>query len=90
MNDDKCSNASVVIGAVAPTPKISDKASKALIGKNIEDLKQDASCLQEAGKGAVADSMPIDDIRGTAEYRRSVINIITQRAIIKAANLAKN
>lgn len=90
LTDGICSNASVVIGAVAPTPKISDKASKALIDKNISDLVSKSSCLKDAGKGAVADSLPIDDIRGTAEYRRNVISVITQRAILKAANQAKN
>jgi carbon-monoxide dehydrogenase medium subunit len=82
-------NAKVVIGAVAPTPKISKACTELLIGKNISELYEKSELLSRAGQAAVNDSIPIDDIRGGAQYRRDVLNVITQRAIIKAIENAK-
>jgi carbon-monoxide dehydrogenase medium subunit len=81
--------ASVVIGAVAPTPKISIRCSEMLTGKNIAGIYDKSPLLINAGEAAVSDSIPIDDIRGGAQYRRDVLNVITQRAIIKALENAR-
>jgi len=85
---DKCLNALVVVGAVAPVPKISGKAEEKLIGTNINDLINNTSVLEQTGKAAVEDSLPIDDIRGTANYRRRLIAVLIKRAVIKAAQRA--
>ena len=79
-----CTNVSVVIGAVAPIPKISQKANNILFEKNISELSENSLVLKQAGEAAAEDSIPIDDIRGTAEYRRDLIKVLTKRAIIKA------
>lgn len=73
-------NASVVIGAVAPTPRISGNASAALIGKDISELLDNPVLIEAAGNAAVTDSIPIDDIRGGAQYRRDVLKVLTVRA----------
>jgi carbon-monoxide dehydrogenase medium subunit len=80
---------SIVIGAVAPTPKISDQAIKALIGKRVEDFGMDSPLLNEAGDAAVRDSIPIDDIRGGAQFRRDVLKVLTQRAVRRAIEKVK-
>jgi len=85
---DKCLNALVVVGAVAPVPRISGKAEEKLIGTNISDLIKNTSVLEQIGKAAVDDSLPIDDIRGTADYRRRLIAVLTKRAVVKAAQRA--
>lgn len=82
-------NARVVIGAVAPTPKISSKCSGLLIGKGLSEFIEKSELLILAGQAAVSDSIPIDDIRGGAQYRRDVLNVLTQRAILKAIEKAK-
>lgn len=73
-------NASVVIGAVAPTPRISGNASAALLGKDISELLDNPVLIEAAGNAAVTDSIPIDDIRGGAQYRRDVLKVLTVRA----------
>lgn len=85
-----CDEVCIVIGAVAPTPKISDKANKLIKGRKISELSENSSILKQAGEAAAEDSLPIDDIRGSAEYRRDIIKVITQRAIIKALDRVRS
>jgi carbon-monoxide dehydrogenase medium subunit len=84
-----CVDASIVIGAVAPTPKISFKAIEILKGKPLSELSENSSVLKQAGKAAVDDSIPIDDIRGGADYRRNILSVLTSRAITKAISSVK-
>jgi carbon-monoxide dehydrogenase medium subunit len=83
---DVCMDSCIVIGAVAPTPKICSKAMDILKGKKIKDLTENSALLISVGEAAVKESLPLDDIRGSAGYRRHLINILTQRALINAAN----
>ena len=84
MKDGICANARVVIGAVAPTPKISAAASDLLMGKRISELSEDSSIVKLACEAAAADSRPIDDLRGGADYRQHLIKVLTKRAVTKA------
>ncbi|OFX39433.1 MAG: hypothetical protein A2X08_11930 [Bacteroidetes bacterium GWA2_32_17] len=77
-------NSCVVIGAVAPTPRISKNATDLLNGSNLSDLKEGSEILEKIGQAASNDSIPIDDIRGGAQYRRDILTTLTQRAILSA------
>jgi carbon-monoxide dehydrogenase medium subunit len=90
VEDDVCVDSRIVVGAVAPTPIISDKASEILNGAKVNELSEGISVLKEVGEAAASDSLPLDDIRGTADFRRNIVNVLTQRAVIKAANRAIN
>jgi carbon-monoxide dehydrogenase medium subunit len=90
VEDDVCVDSRIVIGAVAPIPKISEKASEVLNGTKIIELSEGSSVLKEVGEAAAADSLPLDDMRGTADFRRDIVNVLTQRAVIKAAGRATN
>jgi carbon-monoxide dehydrogenase medium subunit len=90
VEDGKCADSCVVIGAVAPTPKISKIASDILTGIKINELVQNSPALTKAGKGAASEALPLDDIRGTADYRRNIVNVLAQRAISRAAARANN
>ncbi|MBI4930368.1 MAG: xanthine dehydrogenase family protein subunit M [Bacteroidetes bacterium] len=79
-----CVDACIVIGAVAPTPKISFKATEMLKGKTLSELSENSSSIKQAGVAAVEDSVPIGDIRGGANYRRTILSVLTSRAIAKA------
>ena len=82
--DGTCTDARVGIGAVAPTPLLVPAAAQALIG-----TKLDEAALAAAADAASAASNPITDRRGTAEYRRHVVGVLTKRAAAIAAERAK-
>jgi CO/xanthine dehydrogenase FAD-binding subunit len=69
-----CTDARVVLGAVAPTQVVVDDAAKALIGHKLDDatLKNLDAAAQRACK-------PINDKRGTIEYRTKVAGVLARR-----------
>lgn len=75
-----CTAARVAIGAVAPTALLVPEASQALLG-----TKLDEKALALASAAASAAAKPIDDRRGTAAYRRTVVGVLTARAASLAA-----
>jgi carbon-monoxide dehydrogenase medium subunit len=68
-------NARVALGAVAPTARLVPDAAKALIGSKLED-----EALEAAAAAASAACKPINDKRGTIEYRTKVAGVMTRRA----------
>ncbi|MEX2489813.1 MAG: xanthine dehydrogenase family protein subunit M [Pseudomonadales bacterium] len=82
--DGNCTAARVAIGAVAPVALLVPEAADALIGTRIDD-----EALQRAADAASAAANPITDRRGTVEYRRHVVGVLTKRAAKIAAQRAK-
>jgi len=76
LDDDRFVDARIALGAVGPTPIYAVKASEAVKGKKI-----DAATIDRAAKLAVEQSSPIDDMRGTAEFRRHLVGVLTRRTI---------
>ena len=70
-----CTAAKVSIGAVAITALVVPDAAAALIGTTVGD---DALAAAAAASSALA--KPITDKRGTVEYRRKVVGVLTKRA----------
>ena len=61
---------------VGSTPIRASSAEELLKGE-----KPDENMLAEAGRLAAADSEPMEDLRGSAEYKIALVNELTQRAI---------
>ncbi|HMK80603.1 MAG TPA: xanthine dehydrogenase family protein subunit M [Xanthobacteraceae bacterium] len=70
-----CTDARVVLGAVAPTAVLVPDAAAALIGR-----KLDETALAGLDKAARAACKPINDKRGTIEYRTKVAGVMARRA----------
>ena len=70
-----CTDARVVLGAVAPTQLVVEDAAKALIGH-----KLDADTLANLDAAAQRACKPINDKRGTIEYRTKVAGVLARRA----------
>lgn len=83
--DGTCTEAKLALGAVAPTPIRARRAEGVLKGKKI-----DQELIEKAALTASDESSPIDDIRGSAEYRREMLKIFTRDAIRQAVELAKS
>ncbi len=71
--------ARIVLGAVAPTPIRAPSAEKILLGE-----KPSGALFESAGNEAANNSRPIDNFRGSAEYRRDMVKVLTRRALSKA------
>ncbi len=84
LDGEKVKSARIGLAAVAATPLLASKAAESLAGK-----KLDAKVLEEAGRLASEITSPIDDMRGTAEYRRHITGVLTRRALAIAAERAK-
>jgi CO/xanthine dehydrogenase FAD-binding subunit len=69
-----CTDARVVLGAVAPTQLVVEDAAKALIGHKLDD-----ATLQNLDAAAQAACKPINDKRGTIEYRTKVAGVLARR-----------
>ena len=70
-----CIAARVSLGAVAPRPLLVAPAADALIGTSV-----DAAALENLAAAASAACNPIDDKRGTIEYRTKVAGVLARRA----------
>ena len=75
-----CTSARIALGAVAPTPLRARAAEEMLQGQIL-----DADMLQSAADQAMSQTTPIDDVRGTADYRRQMVGVLTRRTLERAA-----
>lgn len=73
---DTVRSASITLGAVAPTIIHAREAEKYLEGKKLTD-----EVIAEAARLAMHASKPIDDIRGSAAYRREMVRVCTMRGL---------
>ncbi len=74
----------IVFGSVGPTPVRARKAERALIGQHIRK-----DIISQSSLEAEKEVKPINDLRGSAEYRREMARILVGRAIWKAVERAK-
>lgn len=73
------SEARIALASSAPVLLRARKAEAFLAGKT-----PTPETLAEAGKIAAGESRPRDSIRGSAEYRRNLVGVLTKRALKKA------
>ena len=85
LDGERCVAARIALGAVGPTQIMARKAGDSLVGK-----KLDAAAIDNAARLAIEASKPIDDMRGTAEYRRHIVGVLTRRALNGAAERARS
>lgn len=71
------------LGAVAPTPVRARRAEALLLGKAPRE-----ETILEAARVAQEESQPIDDIRGSAEYRKEIVKVLVKRATKQALGLS--
>jgi carbon-monoxide dehydrogenase medium subunit len=81
---DTCKDIRIVLGAVAPTPIRARQAEAVLRGH-----KLDEQTIERAGDIAMSESRPISNVRGSADYRREMVRVLTRRAVAQAMDLAK-
>ena len=79
----RIADARLVLGAVAPVPLPVPECSAVLVGKSpSRDLFEEAALI------AAREAKPITDIRGSQAYRRSLVEVLTFRALEEATRRA--
>jgi len=68
--------ARVILNAVAPTPKLVQQAEQALVGNPPEE-----EAFRAAAIAARDAAEPITDARGSADFRRELVEVLTRRAL---------
>jgi len=76
--------ARVALGAVAPMPVRAGRAEAQLEGEPLSD-----ECLARATDAAVEECSPISDVRGSAEFRRHIVRVTTERMLRLASERAR-
>lgn len=84
LNDNIIIDVRIALGAVAPTPIRAHQAESILKGN-----KWNAELLEAAGQAAAHESSPIDDARGSADYRRKLVAVLVKRALTMALTQVK-
>lgn len=79
-----CKQAIIALGAVAPKPFRAHEAEALLFGKVLEP-----ELIAEAARLAAETTRPIDDIRGTAAYRKRVTAVTVRRLLTRAVEVLK-
>ncbi len=77
--DGKVQSARIALGAVAPTAILVPAAAEAIVGTALDD-----AALDKLAAAASAACRPIDDKRGTIEYRTHVAGVLARRAALIA------
>jgi carbon-monoxide dehydrogenase medium subunit len=81
---EKCIDARIGLGALAPTPIRAKKAEAILKGEKITD-----DLLAKAAKAASEATSPISGIEASAEYKKELTGILVKRVGKEALNRAK-
>jgi CO/xanthine dehydrogenase FAD-binding subunit len=72
--------ARVVLAAVGPTPLRASSAEQCLTGD-----RPGPALFEAAGRLAAGEARPISDTRGLADYRRSLVAVLTARALAECS-----
>ena len=73
-NEGICNSARLALGAVAPTPILDRNAAEILIG-----TKVDENALENLASAVQKSCSPINDKRGTIEFRENVVGVLAKR-----------
>ena len=78
--DRTIAGARIALASVGPTPLRAPSAERLLCGNRL-----DRELAAAAGRAAAADARPISDTRASADYRRSLVDVLTRRSLAACA-----
>jgi carbon-monoxide dehydrogenase medium subunit len=78
MSNGTVERAGIALTGVGPTNMRAEAAEKALVGHSLDD-----AAIDEASRLAAEAAQPRTDVRGTEEYKRNAIRVLTARGLRK-------
>lgn len=76
VESDKCQNARIALGAVAPTPILATRAAAVIEGRVLDE-----QLIAQAAQTAAGEISPIDDIRASGWYRKQMTIELVSRTL---------
>lgn len=80
VENGRIADARVCLASVAPTPVRATNVEAALRGVAVGDNE----AIHKAALGAADDCTPISDVRGSDDYRRHLVAVLTERSVRRA------
>jgi len=77
--DGRCTKARIALASVAPTPVRATAAERALEGQAVTP-----EAIERAAGLAIEAARPIDDQRGSIEFRKHLVRVLTRRTLTTA------
>ena len=74
-----CTDARMVLGAVAPIPLRIKKSEAAIRGREVDEKN-----VRKVAETAAEECRPISDVRGSEDYRRQIVNVLVRRLFAEA------
>jgi carbon-monoxide dehydrogenase medium subunit len=84
LDGNAVARARITLGSVAPTIIRAPEAERVLEGSTLGE-----GPIAEAARLAGEAAVPIDDVRGSADYRRQMVQVLTRRALHSLTNGAE-
>ena len=81
--DGACTEVGIGLTNVGPTPLQAPRAEAALRGR-----RPDEAALRDAAREAAEECDPAEDLRGSVEYKRDLVRVLTARALRRALERA--
>jgi len=85
IDSGRCTRARIALAAVAPVPLRATQAEARLEGETLTP-----QLIEEASELAVQSARPISDQRGSADFRRHLVRVLTRRTLTTALERATN
>ena len=85
LRDGLCGKARIALASVAPTPVRAAAAEAALVGQPVTP-----ALIERAAELAIDAARPISDQRGSADFRRHLVRVLTRRTLTVALARARN
>jgi aerobic carbon-monoxide dehydrogenase medium subunit len=82
--DGKCAECGIALTGAGSGVIKAGKAERAVAGTSV-----DARTISKAGEAAAGESNPVGDLRGTSEYKKEMVKVMTKRALTLALTRAK-
>jgi carbon-monoxide dehydrogenase medium subunit len=77
----------IALGGVAPRPVRAPEAEEILVGLTVDEA---ITKVSDCAKMVVKSASPIDDVRATASYRRTIVDVFVHQCAQKVLSTLKN
>ncbi len=88
LDGDTCRDIRIALSSVGPTPFRARKAEQVLRGQKLGGVVEDL--LTRTAQAAAEESVPINDLRGTADYRKELVRSLVRQGLECALTKARS